>query len=86
MPYIKQEIRPGIDVVIDRVALDNEGELNYAITKLIHNYILDRKINYSLLNSVMGVITCVGKEFYIRVVIPYEDHKRNENGKVSSLD
>lgn len=65
----------------------NEGELNYAITRLCHDYIRSKKgPSYAVLNSVHGVLHCADLELYRTVTAPYEDTKREANGSVSELD
>jgi len=57
------------------------GELNYVISKLI--YLWCRQENsYKKLNDAIGVLECAKQEVYRRMVIPYEEQKRKENGEV----
>jgi hypothetical protein len=77
MPYIKQEHR---ERVADGVGPFNSGELNYTITKLCIDYLVER--DYDEFNEVVGVLECVKQEFYRRMVAPYEDKKIEENGDV----
>ena len=58
------------------------GELNYCITLLCLKYVERKGKNYTHLNDVLGVLPAVQAEFYRRVVAPYEDEKRAENGDV----
>jgi len=62
----------------DVSALD--GEVNYAITRILNA--LYGMGGYFVFNRAMGVIDCVGREFYRRKVAPYEDIKIEENGDV----
>jgi len=77
MPYIKQEDR-------ERLFLNmvpyTAGELNYAITKLCADYLLER--DYREFNEVVGVLECAKLELYRRMVAQYEDKKIEENGDV----
>lgn len=84
MPYIKQEDRKKLDTMIGCLghAIDTDGELNYAITKLCHTFINRKGKCYNTLNSVHGVLNCADKELYRRVTAPYEDKKIEENGDV----
>lgn len=94
MPYIKQILRPSNNPLIATpgkvelidwnrpIAIDNVGELNFAITMLINEYVKRRPLSYAVLNDVMGVFASAQAEFYRRVVTPYEDRKRAENGEV----
>lgn len=93
MPYIKKDQRLKIynpDAgTIDLNEVENPGQLNYAITKAVQDYlglsvgdmsIVD--VSYAEYNEVIGVLECVKQEFYRRAVSSYEDLKRSENGDV----
>ena len=94
MPYSKYETRPTIDVpifvLVKRLAAAGhiDGELNYAISKLLHEWVLSRPegLRYAAVKEVEAALGCVGKEFYRVVSGPYEDRKSQENGPVSVLD
>ncbi len=87
MPYIKRDERPDIDKLIAPLvehlkALpveEQDGSLNYAITKILKN-VYPKK--YFHLNRALGVLSAVKQEFYRVVVGPYEDSKITENGEV----
>ena len=83
MPYIEQTMRYEIDRGSNP---RTPGELNYFITKHIHQYmnmkLIGDPINYALLNEIMGVLECAKSEFWRRYVIPYENEKMKENGDV----
>ena len=80
MPYLTSEVR----TYVDTHSPCSAGELNYAITQLISRYVARRKGNhsYSDLNDVLGTLEGAKLEFYRRVVVPYEDRKREANGDV----
>lgn len=84
MPYIPNERR--FDLNTQRVQPLSIGELNYVISKAVHDYASRKGLTYSVCNEVMGVLDCAKAEFYRTVVAPYEDKKRLENGPVSELD
>jgi len=84
MPYINQVRRRSIEK--QETTPNVPGTLNYAITKIIHNYIKDNGLCYNNLNEVIGVLECAKQEFYRAVAAPYEDIKRKENGSISELD
>ena len=84
MPYIKEKDREKFYPIFTNPG--TEGELNYAITALIHKYIIKLGVSYSVLNSVIGVLECAKLELYRQVVVPYEDIKKSENGCVSKLE
>lgn len=80
MPYIKRTRRIHPD---NRgYHAENVGELNYAITRLCDLFLQDFGTNYANLNAVVGALECAKQELYRRVVAPYEDAKRVENGDV----
>ena len=86
MPYIKKESRTDIDEHVDNLAefITTEGELNYAITTIVHNYMKrNGGIRYSNINEVIGTLECAKLELYRRLAGPYEDIKIDENGDVS---
>jgi hypothetical protein len=80
MPYIKREQRQKIDEGADP---EDAGELNYALTRLVHRYLEKKGLRYSTLNEIMGVFSCAAQEFYRRWALPYEDRKIQENGDVA---
>jgi len=83
MPYIKQKDRPKFDSALkDFPVPDTEGELNYILTKLCHQYIQKKGKTYSTYNQVVGVLDCAKLEIYRRHVGIYEDQKIIENGDV----
>jgi len=88
MPYIEPEKRKLIDPHLDQALrkLDNEGDFNYAITYLIHHYVLYRKLNYTTLNNAVGILDCAKDEFKRQVLHFYEDPKKEANGPITELD
>lgn len=93
MPYIKQDKRDKLDSAINDLhtalvglELDDEtnnmeGNLNYAITRLLR---MCYGKSYGEINDVMGLITCIGMEYYRTIAGPYEDQKKFENGDVDA--
>lgn len=61
---------------------ETPGELNFAITMLVTQYMHKRGLSYSSCNDCIGALEGAKFEFYRRVVAPYEDKKRVENGDV----
>lgn len=84
MPYIKKEDRKYLDRQIGALSkrILTEGELNYVISQLAHQSVKTWGLGYANLNKIIGVLECAKIEFYRRVVVPYEDMKRRENGDV----
>jgi len=89
MPYIKSEDRELFKDTLPYVITDirkfpqeqRAGMLNYCITELLDSY-RDGEWNYQQLNDVVGMLESCKSEFERRLVAPYEDEKRNENGDV----
>lgn len=83
MPYIEPDERRRL---AGGGKPENAGELNYAITRLIDDYLHERgKIRYAHLNEVVGVLECAKLELYRRIAAPYEDQKIDESGDVYSV-
>lgn len=84
MPYVDQEARKQLNVgAVPRKA----GELNYVITKACLRYLRNiegpgRKLGYQDFNDVIGALECAKMEIYRRMISPYEDVKKTENGDV----
>ncbi len=79
MPYITEDRARDIEPIIEELSehVYNEGELNYAMTRLAVRYIKLRaeRVSYSLLNTVHGTFFSAAAEFYRKRVAPYEQHK-----------
>lgn len=87
MPYIDGDAR---DRLASGIAPDGPGELNYAVTRLIDEYLeraaeRDGRLRYAHLNEAVGVLECAKLELYRRIAAPYEDRKMDENGDVYGL-
>lgn len=84
MPYVDQEARKQLNVgAVPRKA----GELNYVLTKACLRYLRNiegpgRKLGYQDFNDVIGALECAKMELYRRMISPYEDVKKTENGDV----
>lgn len=87
MPYIKQEERKKFRGILKMLELNIQmdhipaGELNYFITKILLQY-LGEQPNYQRFNDVMGILNCMDKEFYRRMMVDYEKIKKEQNGDV----
>jgi len=95
MPYIKKELRPDIDVLVEKLSdlitlrlerdyVSRAGQLNYAVTRLLQE--VYTKARYDDYNEAIGVLECVKAELYSRAVVGYEAKKERENGDVYSTD
>lgn len=84
MPYIADTNgrRKDLDPHPDQGKPAGTGELNYAITKLVDDYIAYKGLSYQHINDVLGVLEGAKLEFYRRVAAPYEDKKIITNGDV----
>jgi len=88
MPYIEQKYRDEYDPLIEALAIAVmnsgiriEGKLNYIITRLLHTT-LGFFRSYASYSLIIATLEAVKQEYYRRVVAPYEDKKREENGDV----
>ncbi|HSA83348.1 MAG TPA: hypothetical protein VLF20_00495 [Patescibacteria group bacterium] len=87
MPYIDQNQRPELDRLIapfihhlkSLPVEEQDGALNYSVTKIIkHVY----PLKYFHINRALGVLTGIMQEYYRKLVTPYEEKKISENGDV----
>jgi hypothetical protein len=88
MPYIDGERRKDFDQDIGRLVAKLEGlsgwqsgEVNYCLSKIIWN-LWEMTPNYSMGNSLVGVLECAKQEFYRRMLAPYEDKVQMCNGDI----
>ena len=87
MPYINKEQRPEIDKLTDPLIdhlkslsiEDQDGSLNYAVTRVLKKVY---PVKYYHLNRALGVLTAITHELYRVIIGPYEDTKIKENGEV----
>ena len=97
MPYIKQSEREKfkLDILADQTVespidllkqvaerSDNAGDLNYAITMILKNYLNKKGESYATHNELVGMMECCKQEWVRRRVSPYEERKILENGDV----
>jgi len=78
MPYIDEKKR---SLARDGKPKD-AGELNYLITTTLLKYLEEHGKNYQIINEIMGALECAKTEFYRRIVVPYEDIKKEDNGDI----
>ena len=85
MPYIKQEDREDIDIIVDVNAyhLKCNGHLNYFICKLFLKLMrVNGGMTYNKAKEFIGELECAKLEIYRKFISPYEDEKEAENGKL----
>ena len=85
MPYIKvnRRIPIGTKAIDLGNQINNEGELNYAITQVILTVLARTSgTRYKDYNGIIGVLECVKQELYRRRIAPYENQKMAQNGDV----
>ena len=60
------------------------GELNYLLTFLVNQYLFrhGETPSYTDYNEVVGVLECMKLELYRRLIAPYENKKKEQNGDV----
>ena len=83
MPYIEQELRNKIDMGAVRPC--SPGELNYAFSNIISQYLLDMGLKYDTINDILGALEGAKLEFYRRIAVPYEEQKMIIQGDVYKL-
>jgi hypothetical protein len=81
VPYITQDRRTAL-VWDDKLSI---GDVNFLITNQLQEYLEQEGLSYKTLNEIIGVLECAKQEFYRRVVVPYEDKKKEENGDVYTV-
>jgi hypothetical protein len=88
MPYIRKIEREQLDKNIDELSkiIDHDGQLNYVITRLCHNWIIKVGKKYTRINQIMGVLQCATLEFYRMIAVPYENIKKRENGRITYIE
>lgn len=80
MPYITKEERN--DIHENAEAPVNPGQLNYVLTQVVLEYFHGNGGRYQQINDILGALEGAKLEFYRRVVAPYEDVKKVDNGDV----
>lgn len=85
MPYITPERRQalaGQQADGDQLRTETPGELNYALTNLCIQHIMEQGLSYTAINEAIGALECAKLELYRRMAVPYENAKMSENGDV----
>lgn len=82
MPYVKQEIRPDLDEIVELMNKKNikaNGDLNYILFKYCKKYVLP---NYNSFKNYRGELRETADWILEIFMKPYEFKKRKENGDV----
>ena len=85
MPYIPQEDRNRLVPFGDPPSKGypkHKGELNYVITQLMIEYVLDKGKSYQAISDAVAAANDAAAEFRRRVLDPYEDTCIERNGDV----
>ena len=79
MPYISSDQK---EALIAREYPSTPGELNFVLTQVCIEFFNHSGQNYQAHNDILGALAGAQLEWYRRVVAPYEDGKKAENGDV----
>lgn len=79
MPYVERHRRQAL---LAGAVPATAGELNFLISDLAGKYVARKGLRYAVLAQVTAALNDAKAEFERRVVAPYEDTKRKENGDV----
>lgn len=79
MPYIDSTARKHLE---QEIHPHTAGELNYAITLLLIDYVKSHGLNYQTIADCISASEGAKLEFYSQLARPYEDGKIRQNGDV----
>ncbi len=84
MPYVKPIYRPKLDAIVEhmKTAELHPGDLNYILFK----YCKSEDPSYKKYRNFIGEINESVAEIRRRILAPYEDMKKKQNGDVESED
>lgn len=86
MPYVIPPHRNPIDDAVDSIPFMEHGDLTYAITRLMVAYAgfhgTAKTPRYTVLSQARSAAQDAADEWYRRVMAPFEDAKRDDNGDV----
>lgn len=82
MPYVNQAERERLEAKPALPAVTGAGSLNYLLTRVITRFLKDNPNDYQTYNDIVGALEGAKLEVYRRLIAPYEDKKRKENGDV----
>lgn len=90
MPYIKPFYRKAVDKQVCELTKlikkhfsenDIDGVVNYMFCKILLK-VLGDKPSYLRYERILGALECIKQELYRRVITPYEEEKKKENGDI----
>lgn len=82
MPYVKQELRPFLDLIVkemERHSIKANGDLNYVLFKYCKENVAPAYGNYK---NFIGELNECAAEIRRRFLVPHEKKKIEENGDV----
>jgi hypothetical protein len=83
MPYIKKELRYKYDEILNQMPdIDNKGDLEYCVFKLMKRFMKTREQRYSTLHEVVYAIMHCADEYRRRYLDKREDIARETNDDV----
>ena len=83
MPYIDEDRKRELELTGHTVT---SGDLTYALTVVALAHLEGKPdVRYADLAEVLGCFDSASKEFYRRIVAPYENQKIKDNGDVVQM-
>jgi hypothetical protein len=83
MPYIKKELRTKYDNILNQLSeIDNKGDLEYIVFKVMKKFMSNRDFRYSTLHEVVYAVMHCADEYRRRYLDKREDEARKINGDV----
>lgn len=90
MPYIKPELRPAFDVILDQLPdMDTAGQVGYVLAVVLDKYLLHRadkdtegQLRFQYQGEVYGLLESIKLDYFHCVNEPYENDVRARAGEV----
>ncbi len=88
MPYIESQNRHKFEKAINEIAtfISSKGDLNYAISEIVGQLILKGEVGYTNISNWIDAVDGAERELTRRLLNPYEEIKKSQNGDVPSFD
>jgi hypothetical protein len=80
VPYLELDRRA---LLLDGACPAQAGELNYLVTQVCQRFLTSdghKRPTYADYNAAIGALECAKLELYRRLIVPYEENRRRENG------